>query len=261
MMILTVLPRLPPTLHRPQHRPQDRSPIMSELATGEGYTSTSPVGPDVSEAAVHLKNIILHDEEEARRQRIISDVLSSPLVPFGEELVPSSHLQNRDSLVGTLCSSALLAMDERAGLWPLELENDSTAMQLPFVYEPDCIGCGFCPAIARKTFAMGANGKARVTLQGEPSATISEAIDSCPADCIHLVSRHELELLESQREHGSFPWLSSWNDQVAATAYRNRAADPGPRFPGIAEQAARVEAQRERTRNSQDGGSPPPCPR
>ena len=46
-------------------------------------------------------------------------------------------------------------------------------------------------------------GTARVTMQGgDDSEVIEEAIDVCPADCIHTCSRNELEVLEIFGDEG-----------------------------------------------------------
>ena len=63
-----------------------------------------------------------------------------------------------------------------------------------FVDEITCTGCTWCAAVARSTFRMDDSyGKARAYQQGEDVyEAIEEAIDVCPAACIHWVSRKEL---------------------------------------------------------------------
>ena len=164
------------------------------------------------------------------------------LMPTGSA---SSHLDARDSLIGSISSSELLEHDEVAGLWPALLDKNSSTSQYTFVDESECVGCTFCVSIARATFRMEEDGKARVIQQGEPEP-IHEAIDSCPVNCIHTCNRQQLRDLEEARAAGSFPWLAEWNDQIAATAVRSRVPDAGPKFPGIEEQQLRIAAARKR---------------
>ena len=74
---------------------------------------------------------------------------------------------------------------------------------MAYVDEAECIGCTYCASIARSTFHMQeeAAGVARAVQQGECLEAIEEAQASCPVNCIHLVSRVELEALEEERYH------------------------------------------------------------
>ena len=67
-----------------------------------------------------------------------------------------------------------------------------------FVSETECIGCRACTNCASKTFAMEEeHGRARVMMQwADDEDTIQEAIESCPVDCINIVPRSTLALLE-----------------------------------------------------------------
>ena len=107
----------------------------------------------------------------------------------------------RDALVGSLDSGALLDADNRNGLLPPQLERDANKLQLTFVDEPSCIGCRNCAEVARATFRMEEDyGAARVFQQcGDEPDVIEEAMDCCPVDCIHLVSFNELQVLEAHR--------------------------------------------------------------
>ena len=72
-----------------------------------------------------------------------------------------------------------------------------------YVDEQACVGCYNCAVIAPATFFMEENyGSARVFHQhGDADETIEEAIDTCPVNCIHTVSFHELERLEVERRN------------------------------------------------------------
>ena len=67
-----------------------------------------------------------------------------------------------------------------------------------FVDEATCIGCKSCTQLAPDTFALESDhGRARVALQwGDPQGDIEAAIGSCPVDCIHVIPRTQLPLLE-----------------------------------------------------------------
>jgi ferredoxin len=73
--------------------------------------------------------------------------------------------------------------------------RDSRAV---FVDEGTCIGCKNCTHCAAATFAMEADwGRARVFAQwADSERDIQTAIDSCPVDCIHWVSKRTLPVLE-----------------------------------------------------------------
>jgi ferredoxin len=114
------------------------------------------------------------------------------------------YLVEREQLIGTIDSSSLLARDEEEGLWPEDLSSDPAAVEMLFVDEMNCIGCKFCTTVARATFAMADGeedyGTARVVQQGgDEEDTVQEAIDSCPADCIHRCTREDLGKLEEYR--------------------------------------------------------------
>jgi ferredoxin len=58
-------------------------------------------------------------------------------------------------------------------------------MKKPTVDENKCIGCGTCSALAPNTFALGDDGKAKVTNPtGDPNDVIQSAVDSCPVGAI-----------------------------------------------------------------------------
>mmetsp|Transcript_6563 Transcript_6563/g.9438 ORF Transcript_6563/g.9438 Transcript_6563/m.9438 type:complete len:150 (-) Transcript_6563:783-1232(-) len=66
----------------------------------------------------------------------------------------------------------------------------------------DCIGCSHCAMVARNTFFLEEDyGRARAFQQeADPEEVISEAIDTCPVNCIYFVPYDELETLEKERE-------------------------------------------------------------
>lgn len=67
-----------------------------------------------------------------------------------------------------------------------------------FVDEWQCIGCRNCCDIAPQTFTMDPHtSRARVFAQwNHPEDYMEAAKDSCPVECIHWVSREELQSLE-----------------------------------------------------------------
>jgi ferredoxin len=85
----------------------------------------------------------------------------------------------------------------------LDLDEDGEPVLARFTYvdENTCIGCKNCALVARNTILMEEEfGKARVFAQGgDFDELIAEAIDSCPVNCIHYVSREDLVTLETER--------------------------------------------------------------
>eukprot|EP00469_Lotharella_globosa_P008427 CAMPEP_0167785200 /NCGR_PEP_ID=MMETSP0111_2-20121227/8105_1 /TAXON_ID=91324 /ORGANISM="Lotharella globosa, Strain CCCM811" /LENGTH=305 /DNA_ID=CAMNT_0007676445 /DNA_START=312 /DNA_END=1229 /DNA_ORIENTATION=- len=75
---------------------------------------------------------------------------------------------------------------------------NTTETRAVFVDELSCIGCRMCNNLAGDTFGMeDLWGRARVKTQwGNNEEEISDAIDSCPVDCIYWVQRKQLPLLE-----------------------------------------------------------------
>lgn len=56
-----------------------------------------------------------------------------------------------------------------------------------YIEEDECIGCGTCEEVCPEVFRLNADTeKAEVIMpEGGPEELIEEAIDSCPASCIH----------------------------------------------------------------------------
>jgi len=90
----------------------------------------------------------------------------------------------------------------------MDIDEDGDAVLARFTYvdEETCIGCRNCAYVARNVFFMvdescsPALGKARVFSQGgDDPELIAEAIETCPVDCIHYVSREDLVILEMER--------------------------------------------------------------
>ncbi len=67
-----------------------------------------------------------------------------------------------------------------------------------WVDESICIGCRYCAHVATNTFIMEPElGRSRVVRQdGDSTALIQEAVDTCPVNCIHWVDFEELDQLK-----------------------------------------------------------------
>ncbi|VXD16364.1 Ferredoxin [Planktothrix serta PCC 8927] len=91
-----------------------------------------------------------------------------------------------------------------------------------YVDELTCIGCKHCSHVARNTFFIQEDyGRARVFRQdGDTSALIQEAIDTCPVNCIHWVNYTELKRLEAERQDQVIPVVGF--PVEAAMAHRKR---------------------------------------
>lgn len=166
--------------------------LLSASEDSSSNVETAAAGVDVSEATKKVKKLLGADE--------LSGSLDAIMLPGGDE----SYLNDRPQMLGTVSSSELLTLDEKADFWPTDLEPGySDAKQMLFVDEISCTGCAWCPHVARSTFDTKASeyGKARVFQQGEDVIdALEEAIDVCPAECMHWVTREELEILEEHRE-------------------------------------------------------------
>lgn len=92
----------------------------------------------------------------------------------------------------------------------LEEDQQSTGMEpvlggalaekAVWVDEAVCIGCRYCAHVACNTFIIEPNlGRSRAVRQdGDSSARIQEAIETCPVDCIHWVAFDDLKGLQAQ---------------------------------------------------------------
>ena len=92
----------------------------------------------------------------------------------------------------------------------LEEDQQSTGMEpvlggalaekAVWVDEAVCIGCRYCAHVACNTFISEPNlGRSRAVRQdGDSSARIQEAIETCPVDCIHWVAFDDLKGLQAQ---------------------------------------------------------------
>jgi ferredoxin len=94
---------------------------------------------------------------------------------------------------------------ERSGFEP-ELGGDVRQKGV-YVDEITCIGCKHCAHTAPNTFYIEPDyGRARAIRQdGDPEALVTEAIDTCPVNCIHWVDYTELNRLEQERQYQVIP--------------------------------------------------------
>ncbi|KAK3161846.1 hypothetical protein QOZ80_1BG0082230 [Eleusine coracana subsp. coracana] len=77
--------------------------------------------------------------------------------------------------------------------------DDSAPRDHVFVDEFSCIGCKNCANVCSKVFQIEEDfGRARVYDQSGNPELITEAIESCPVDCIHWTSAAQLSLLEDE---------------------------------------------------------------
>ncbi|KAK9085682.1 hypothetical protein Sjap_026093 [Stephania japonica] len=71
-----------------------------------------------------------------------------------------------------------------------------------FVDEIKCVGCLICALFAEKTFVVESiYGRARAVAQwADPEQKTHDAIQACPVDCISMVERSVLAVLNSPAE-------------------------------------------------------------
>eukprot|EP00586_Coscinodiscus_wailesii_P021878 CAMPEP_0172492934 /NCGR_PEP_ID=MMETSP1066-20121228/24224_1 /TAXON_ID=671091 /ORGANISM="Coscinodiscus wailesii, Strain CCMP2513" /LENGTH=555 /DNA_ID=CAMNT_0013262823 /DNA_START=9 /DNA_END=1676 /DNA_ORIENTATION=+ len=70
-----------------------------------------------------------------------------------------------------------------------------------FIDEESCIGCIQCAQVAPSTFTMLENGRARTFTQND-TPEVSEAVSTCPVNCMHQMSFEELKEMEIARDNG-----------------------------------------------------------
>ncbi|WP_225867404.1 ferredoxin [Cyanobium sp. NIES-981] len=94
--------------------------------------------------------------------------------------------------------AASLAAPSPTGLEPVLA--GALREQAVWVDEAVCIGCRYCAHVAANTFLVEERwGRSRAIRQdGDSTALIQEAIDTCPVDCIHWVAYEELPALADQ---------------------------------------------------------------
>ena len=163
--------------------------------------------PEVSEAAAEVARLLDEDREadvstEDRGADVSTEDREAKVAQLFAPPAEDAYLDERPTLIGEIGSAALLEMDEKAGFWPPELSTDRDAPAMIWVDEYSCVGCRWCACVARNTFKVTEEyGTAMVVDQGgDQQDVIEEAIDVCPADCIHACSRADLEVLEEYRE-------------------------------------------------------------
>ncbi len=93
-----------------------------------------------------------------------------------------------------------------------------------YVDEAMCIGCGHCSYVARSTFCLEPDyGRARVIAQdGDSEEIVTEAIATCPVDCIAWVNYTELLELEAAREHQIIGNIGLVGDKTSLLAKKNK---------------------------------------
>ena len=144
----------------------------------------------------------------------LSTILMGPESEEWSSTVPApspGSLESSDldleSFLATVGADSVLAQDSKLGtvdsheLVEVDDEGEPFFERFVFVDEAACIGCTNCACIAASTFFMEDDyGRARVfQQQGDASAVVREAIETCPVDCIHYVPYSELKSLELQR--------------------------------------------------------------
>jgi ferredoxin len=93
-----------------------------------------------------------------------------------------SVLTHQDAAYHDFWSSQTVAKKD-----PGTVTNGANVMsQRAYVDQVSCIGCHLCVNTASGVFRMTDDNLAEVyDPEGEPEATIQEAIDVCPVNCIH----------------------------------------------------------------------------
>lgn len=176
-----------------------RPSCLAQLSADPGRSTRSI---NVTDAAAEAKLALAGEATQVRGDRLRGAALEDAIdLVNNPQSDCEAYLRERIEILGSLDSTELLDRDEAANFWPESLTAVPTALQMAFVDEISCTGCGWCPHVARSTFQMhDGHGKARAYQQGEDGlSVIEEAIDVCPANCIHLVTRDELRLLEEHR--------------------------------------------------------------
>ena len=117
---------------------------------------------------------------------------------------PSSSFQVGDPAIASIdpgLAFAAPALQPNVGPTGQEpLLGGALREQAVWVDEAVCIGCRYCAHVAANTFVVEQEwGRSRAIRQdGDSTALIQEAIDTCPVDCIHWVAYEALPQLVAQ---------------------------------------------------------------
>ena len=87
-------------------------------------------------------------------------------------------------------NDARLGVVDSHELVELDAQGEPYEERFVFVDEHNCIGCTMCAGVAPATFFMEEeHGRARVfQQQGDANSVVSEALDTCPVDCVRLLA-------------------------------------------------------------------------
>lgn len=202
------------------------------LQQNEDSQTWTETPPEIKAAAAEVRRLLAKaaaDEAKAaakEERRLVDEERQSKIAGIFES---HDYLEEREELVGEIGSAELLERDEAEGYWPPHLPEDPDAKVMLWVDQHSCVGCRWCAMVARSTFQIEEDyGTALVVQQGGDNAdTVQEAIDVCMGDCIHYITRGDLEALEEYRDkyqadlmarsyHGSR--LVGWGDGGGAGA-------------------------------------------
>lgn len=134
------------------------------------------------------------------------------ILHWGGGSSPKERNENRNSFKSKTKSSSSYSSDnyhvDTASHKKVELASDDRTPKrmrdgnFVIIDEETCIGCTQCVQCAPSVFRMLDNGRARAFQQSTALDIVSEAILSCPVDCIHQVSFDELKDIETLRDQG-----------------------------------------------------------
>jgi len=152
-------------------------------------------------------NILRADEELSKdgtkpaKPAESDDALSEKAFEQFQEATNVNNEGLRSAKLGKVDSHELVELDD---------EQEPFYERFVFVDEHSCIGCTMCAGIAQATFMMeDEHGRARVyQQQGDADSVISEAIETCPVNCIHYVPWPELVSLEARRRNQVIDFFS-----------------------------------------------------
>jgi len=213
------------------------------------------VGDDGAEMCILLNDAweLLSDEDErARYNNQIQLARKSEIITWGKPIVTDLSPTWKGKRKTLAHHSDYTGIPLSGSKWARVKEEDAgekwAAQQFLFVDEWNCVCCRNCCDISPQTFCIQAdNGRANVYMQwGNNEEYLDYAVASCPTECIHWVSREELQSLEYVTaekmvdEKLALPCPMSYRQDVNQTAMNDPWADAAKLNAKVRQQQALV---------------------
>lgn len=147
-------------------------------------------------------DILSGEDDRARYDSQIQLARKSEIIPYDKpistDLSPTWNGKRKTLAHHSDYTGIPLSHSKWDKVKPEDTGEKWTAQQFLFVDEWNCVCCRNCCDIAPQSFCIQSdNGRANVYMQwGNSEDYLDYAVASCPTECIHWVSREELQALE-----------------------------------------------------------------